>query len=196
MDATKFFRQMVTNWLRMKMPYEQSEWVFGFRRRCTEKLESSGDTAVSDERNGIRGQRPLVEALNDANKVIELDPLSPWGYERKHTALHKARDSQNAFDAFEAMLSRMLESSDAEIRSLHIDPGETRETIRRLFRMPLRLATSAHQHPFCDKSQQAVSFESHAVFKKDSFGDVCLLRALDTCSSPPCTCSLSSSAHS
>ena len=29
MDATKFFRQMVTNWLSMKMPYEQSEWVFG-----------------------------------------------------------------------------------------------------------------------------------------------------------------------
>ena len=48
--------------------------------------------------------------------MIELDPLSPWGYERKHAALHKGGDYQNAINAFEAMLSRLLESSDAEIR--------------------------------------------------------------------------------
>ena len=73
-------------------------------------------------------------ALDDANKVcpficragqflsitrhqvIELDPLSPWGYERKHAALHKAGDYENAINAFEAMLMKMPQLSDLEIR--------------------------------------------------------------------------------
>ena len=57
----------------------------------------------------------------DDHQVIQLDPLSPWGYERKHAALHEAGDYKNAFDAFEAMRSRMLESSDAEIRGEGVD---------------------------------------------------------------------------
>ena len=57
----------------------------------------------------------------DDHQVIELDPLSPWGYERKHAALHEAADYQNAFDAFEVMRLRMLESSDPEIRGEGVD---------------------------------------------------------------------------
>ena len=49
-------------------------------------------------------------------QVIELDPLSPWGYERKHAALHKAGDYENAINAFEAMLMKMPQLSDSEIR--------------------------------------------------------------------------------
>lgn len=41
-----------------------------------------------------------------------LDPLSPWGYERKHAALHVAGDYENAINAFEAMLSKISQSSD------------------------------------------------------------------------------------
>ena len=48
--------------------------------------------------------------------MIELDPLSPWGYERKHAALHKAGDYENAINAFEAMLMVMPQLSDLEIR--------------------------------------------------------------------------------
>ena len=53
--------------------------------------------------------------------MIELDPLSPWGYERKHAALHKAGDYEKAIDAFEVMLSKMLESSDPDIRGERVD---------------------------------------------------------------------------
>ncbi|KAN0094882.1 hypothetical protein V8E55_003169 [Tylopilus felleus] len=60
------------------------------------------------------------QALNDANKVVELDPLSPWGYERKHAALHKAGHYKDAIIAFEVMLSRMVESSDPEIRGMEL----------------------------------------------------------------------------
>ncbi|KAN0087925.1 hypothetical protein V8E55_006546 [Tylopilus felleus] len=112
-----------------------------------------------------------VEALNDANKAIELDPLSPWGYERKHAALHGAGDYQNAIDAFEAMRSRMFESSDPEIRALHcqyIDPGETRKTVRGAVQDAIRdlppVFINTLSGRLCDKSEQAASFESLSVF--------------------------------
>jgi hypothetical protein len=49
-------------------------------------------------------------------QVITLDPLSPWGYEMKHVALHKAGDFDNAVDALETMLMKMSQLSDIEIR--------------------------------------------------------------------------------
>ena len=69
-------------------------------------------------------------ALDDANQVrivvspsgsilfthcrqaIALDSSSPWGYETKHAALHKAGDYENAIKAFEMMLSKL---SDREV---------------------------------------------------------------------------------
>ena len=53
--------------------------------------------------------------------MVELDPLSPWGYERKHAALHKAGEYQNAVNAFEEMLSRISQSSDQDIRGTGVD---------------------------------------------------------------------------
>ena len=54
-------------------------------------------------------------------QVIKLDPSSPWGYERKHAALHKAGEYDNAIVAFETMLSKMEHSPDPEIRGQPID---------------------------------------------------------------------------
>ena len=51
-------------------------------------------------------------------QVIALDPSSPWGYETKHAALHKAGDYENAIKAFETMLSRL---SDREIYGEGLD---------------------------------------------------------------------------
>ena len=48
--------------------------------------------------------------------MIELDPSSPWGYERKHAALHKAGDYDSAISAFQEMLSKMEQSPDPGIR--------------------------------------------------------------------------------
>ena len=47
--------------------------------------------------------------------MIELDPSSPWGYERKHAALHKAGDYDSAISAFQEMLSKMEQSPDPDI---------------------------------------------------------------------------------
>jgi len=48
--------------------------------------------------------------------VITLDPSSPWGYEVKHAALHKAGDYDNAVDAFEVMLSKIAQSPDPDVQ--------------------------------------------------------------------------------
>ena len=48
--------------------------------------------------------------------MVTLDPLSPWGYEMKHAALHKAGEFNNAVDALETMLSKIVESPDPDIR--------------------------------------------------------------------------------
>ena len=45
-------------------------------------------------------------------QAIALDSSSPWGYETKHAALHKAGDYENAIKAFETMLSKL---SDREV---------------------------------------------------------------------------------
>ena len=54
--------------------------------------------------------------LTRRRQVITLDPLSPRGYEMMHAALHKAGDFDNAVDAFEMMLSRIVQSPDPNIR--------------------------------------------------------------------------------
>jgi hypothetical protein len=48
------------------------------------------------------------------HQVITLDPLSPWGYEMKHAALHKAGDFVNAVDVLETMLSKIAQSPDLD----------------------------------------------------------------------------------
>ena len=56
----------------------------------------------------------VVDPLS--HQVIILDPLSPWGYEMKHAALHKAGDFDNAADVLETMLSKIVESPDPVVR--------------------------------------------------------------------------------
>ena len=53
--------------------------------------------------------------LTHNHQAITLDPSSPWGYEMKHAALHKAGDFDNAVDALETMLSKIAQSPDPDI---------------------------------------------------------------------------------
>jgi len=50
-----------------------------------------------------------------------LDPSSPWGYERRHAALHMAGRYDDAIDMFETMLLKISQSPDPEIRGECID---------------------------------------------------------------------------
>ena len=45
-----------------------------------------------------------------------LDPLSLWGYETKHAALHGAGDYNSAVAAFEMLISKITESPDPDVQ--------------------------------------------------------------------------------
>jgi hypothetical protein len=50
------------------------------------------------------------------HQVIALDPSSPLSYKIKHAVLHGAGRHVDAIDAFETMLSKMVQSPDPTIR--------------------------------------------------------------------------------
>jgi hypothetical protein len=52
----------------------------------------------------------------ETRQVIKFDPTSPLGYEKKHAALRGVGRSGDAQNAFEAMLSKMSQSADPDIR--------------------------------------------------------------------------------
>ena len=59
--------------------------------------------------------------LTHYHQVITLNPLSPWGYERKHAALHRAGRYDDAIAVFQMMLLKISQSPDPDIRGECID---------------------------------------------------------------------------
>ena len=147
------------------------------------------------------------EALDDANQVrhvyfrkstmltylqaIELDPLSPWGYEVKHAALHEAGEYDGAVASLKEMFSKITDSSNPEIqresfprhydkddiftlllghRDQYIDPSSTEETIRdivkRTIRRLPRVLINTTNGLFHDRNKLASTFESSPIFNK------------------------------
>ena len=47
---------------------------------------------------------------------MKADPVSPWGYERRHAALHGLQRYDEAMDAFTHMVSLIEGSDDQHIR--------------------------------------------------------------------------------
>ncbi|KAF8119879.1 hypothetical protein EV363DRAFT_1378598 [Boletus edulis] len=200
-DVSECLHQMVDEMVGKANTYvEEAEWVLGEVTRILGKLESLGDGAMNAGRHSdaishysaALALRPAAPpslfmkrskayiaggfseaALNDANKVIELDPSSPWGYERKHEALHKAGDYANAINAFETMLSKISQSSDPEIRGqqhLYISPGDARMAIRHAVQDAIRdsprVLINTISGQLVDKSEQVSASEPLPVFNK------------------------------
>ncbi|KAF8119884.1 hypothetical protein EV363DRAFT_1440067 [Boletus edulis] len=200
MDAGKSLLELVDTVGKANTHVEEAEWVLGEVTHILGKLESFGDSAMNAGRHSdavshysaALALRPALStslfikrskayiaggfseaALNDANKVIELDPSSPWGYQGKHAALHKAGDYENAVNAFEAMLSKISQSSDPEIRGqqhLYISPGDARMAIRDAVQDAIRdsprvLINTISGH-LVDKSEQISASEPLPVFNK------------------------------
>ncbi|KAG6375175.1 hypothetical protein JVT61DRAFT_3383 [Boletus reticuloceps] len=201
LDATECIHQMVSeSTVGAHMQDEQAKWVADFKLRCAEKLEHLGDTAMTtrdyDEAISkysaaltldpevpqglfIKRSKAYIaggvceQALNDADEVIMLDPSSPWGYERKHAALHKAGSYDDAIGTFKTMLSKMSESRDLDIRACcqqYVDPAETREAIREAIQNAIRalprVLINTDSGCLLGKSKQALSFESLPVYKE------------------------------
>ncbi|KAF8139679.1 hypothetical protein EV363DRAFT_1310308 [Boletus edulis] len=201
MDATVCFHEMVKElrgWTNRHN--EQADWVLGFKQHLCQKLEYHGDAARHAGRHdeavaaysaalslepssqqGLLIKRSkayvagdlLDNGLKDANEVIRLDPSSPWGYERKHAALHRAGRYDDAIAMFETMLVRISQSSDQKIRERrreYVSPAQTKTAIRRAVQNVIRDSPRILIHTasgrLLDKSKQASWFESLPVFKE------------------------------
>ena len=119
-----------------------------------------------------------------------MNPSSPWGYERKHAALHKLARYGDAIDPLKTMISILENSPDANIRRKHmrltdyffltlvlvdlrdnyIDPSDTEKAILEVF------ANTSHNTPFrlldttsgrlCDAEKRRAIFTDDPVFQE------------------------------
>ncbi|KAF8439913.1 hypothetical protein L210DRAFT_3760855 [Boletus edulis BED1] len=184
----------------VKLHGEHLEWALDFGQRSSEKLAHLGDTAADAQRYDeaishytfalsldphsaqsilIKRSKAFLEtgswkqALDDANQVIKLDPSLPWGYEMKHTALHKAGEYDNAVDIFETMLSKMAESPDLDVQQhgdKYISPSSTRATICKIVQRTIchspRVLINISTGRLQSRAEQASAFESLPIFKE------------------------------
>jgi tetratricopeptide (TPR) repeat protein len=98
-------------------------------------LNPASDAVFANRSKATLGKMLWMEALLDAQKVIELDSLSYLGYNLKHAALHGARRYDEAIQTFETMFSELDDASDVQTRKLcqqHLRLPEIEHAIRRV----------------------------------------------------------------
>ena len=74
------------------------------------------EDALNDANEVAHFNLPQFHMLMSGTQVVNLNPSSPLGYQRKHAALHGIGCHDDATSAFETMLLKMSESSDPDIR--------------------------------------------------------------------------------
>ncbi|KAG0702983.1 hypothetical protein DFH29DRAFT_470207 [Suillus ampliporus] len=115
------------------------------------QLYSSCD-AFFVHRSKLKLRRTLyLEALDDAEKVIELNHSSYRGYEVKYAALHGVHRYDEAIEAFKLMLSKLDHASNPrtqKLRQQYVSLSEVDDAIRRAIHArledaPLRLLNTS-----------------------------------------------------
>ncbi|KAG2338323.1 hypothetical protein BDR05DRAFT_705075 [Suillus weaverae] len=129
-------------------------------------LDSTSDAVFASRSKAKLGKRLWMEALLDAQQVIELSPSSHVGFELAHTALRGAQRYDEAIEAFTIMLSKLDDAPEAQIRDLrqqYVCPSEAEDAIRRvvwieLDNAPLRLLNTS-TGLLCDRTAQINAFK-------------------------------------
>ncbi|KAF8552374.1 hypothetical protein OG21DRAFT_1443645, partial [Imleria badia] len=137
-------------------------------------LKASNPAGLLVKRSKVRAILELWEdALKDADDAIEADSQSPWGYERRHAALHGLQRYNEAMDAFTLMLSVVDKSVDPDIHQLgtkYVSPSRSEATIDEVVRgvseiSPLVLI-DVKSGVLCDGQKRTDTFKSEAQFKE------------------------------
>nr|AFB76151.1 hypothetical protein [Suillus grevillei] len=136
-------------------------------------LDSSCHSSFAHRSKAKLAQNLYVEALDDAEKVVEIDPSSYIGYELKHTALQGAQRYGEAVQAFKTMLYKLDDSPDAEIRKLrqqYVSPVDVENAFRtavhaHLENAPLRLINTSTGR-LCDRQAQIHTFTTSNEYKE------------------------------
>ncbi|KAG0707124.1 hypothetical protein DFH29DRAFT_1076603 [Suillus ampliporus] len=136
-------------------------------------LDAASDTIFASRSKAKLGKMLWEEALVDAEKVIELNPLSYVGYQLKHAVLHSAQRYDEAIKAFHIMLSKLSNAPDVQIRRLrqqYVSPSEAEGAIRKVFNVqmqnaPLRVLDTT-TGLLCDREAQITAFKTSAEYKE------------------------------
>ncbi|KAF8554956.1 hypothetical protein OG21DRAFT_1508243 [Imleria badia] len=169
-------------------------------QRCIKPLEDRGDAAVQSKSPneailqystalslnpwnpaGLFVKRSKAQALlgsweevlKDADDAIKADPASPWGYERRHAALHALQRYDEAMDAFTHTLSLIEGSDDQDIRQLgtkYVSPSHSEKIIDNVVHgvsktSPLVLI-DVKSGLLCDGQKRWDTFKSEPEFKE------------------------------
>ncbi|KAG2356068.1 hypothetical protein BDR07DRAFT_1424355, partial [Suillus spraguei] len=136
-------------------------------------LNCTSDIVFANRSKAKLGKMLWEDALQDAQKVIELKPSSHVGYQLTHAALHGAQRFDKAMDAFTIMLSKLDNAPEAHIRDLsrqYVRPSQVEDAIQRavwteLEYSPLRLLNTS-TGLLCDRAAQISTFKTSAEYKE------------------------------
>ncbi|KAG1838255.1 CHAT domain-containing protein [Suillus subluteus] len=136
-------------------------------------LNSASDVVLASRTKANMGKMIWMEALLDAQKDIELDPLYYLGYNLKHAALLGTRRHDEAIQTFQTMLSKLDRAPDIQTRKLcqrHLRPSEGERVIRRvvdaqLNNAPLRVFDTT-TGLLCDREAQISAFKTSIEYKE------------------------------
>ncbi|KAI9569843.1 hypothetical protein HD554DRAFT_2327802 [Boletus coccyginus] len=177
-----------------------ADWDPDLVQKCLTTFESNGDVAVRSEdhkraiiqystalslnpsnpvgllvkRSNVRAMLGMWEdALKDADEAIKTDPSNPWGYERKHAALHALQRYDEAIGAFTCMLSLIEGSFDQDIRQLaqkYVSPTRSETIIDTAIRGVLKICPlvliDVKSGRLCDGPARAHTFKSESQFEE------------------------------
>jgi tetratricopeptide (TPR) repeat protein len=137
------------------------------------ELDSASDTVFAKRSKAKSEKKLWIEALNDAQKVIELNPSSYLGYNLKHTALHGAKRYDEAIQTFKIVMSKLDDAIDVsaqQLRQQYLSPSEAARDIRKV------IDTRVENAPFrvldtttgllCDREAQIRAFKECVEYKK------------------------------
>ncbi|KAG1848654.1 heterokaryon incompatibility protein-domain-containing protein [Suillus subluteus] len=130
------------------------------------ELNFATDTIFANRSKARSGKMLWDNALLDAEKVIELNPSSYFGYQLKHAVLH-------AIVVFKIMLSKLENASDTQTQSLrqqYVSPSEVEEVIEKIIKaqlddVPHRLINTSTGR-LCDRGVQINAFRTSAEYKE------------------------------
>ncbi|KIK40720.1 hypothetical protein CY34DRAFT_806895 [Suillus luteus UH-Slu-Lm8-n1] len=136
-------------------------------------LNSASSIVFANRSKAKLGKMLWMEALLDAQKVIELDSLSYLGYNLKYAALHGAQRYDEAIQTFQTMLSKLDDAPDIqtqELRQQYLRPSEVERAIRwvidaQLENAPLRVLDTT-TGLLCDREAQISAFKTSTEYKE------------------------------
>ncbi|KAF8556856.1 hypothetical protein OG21DRAFT_1482768 [Imleria badia] len=113
------------------------------------------------------------DALRDADEAINADPSSPWGYERRHAALHGVQRYDEAINAFTQMISIIEKSHDEDVCQLgkkYMSPSRSETAIESLVREVSKICPivliDVESGRLCDEPQRLHTFKSKSQYKE------------------------------